>query len=145
MTHYLKIKPEYYQPLIELRKPFEIRKNDRNFKSGDIVELMEFLGFDYISACRNAYDHDCEGWEEIADIPEYGEEEAIDICNCGRSYCGAYYKGKYSGRICKIQIKEVFDLAEAGLENYVAFTFDILEVKEQELYTLAESAEEVEE
>ena len=42
MTHYLKIKRAYFAPLIAHRKPFEIRKNDRNFKVGDRIELKEY-------------------------------------------------------------------------------------------------------
>ena len=42
MIHALKILPEFYQAVIDERKPFEIRKNDRNFQSGDNVVLMEW-------------------------------------------------------------------------------------------------------
>lgn len=38
----LKIAPEYFQPLIEGRKPFEIRYNDRNYQVGDKVLLREY-------------------------------------------------------------------------------------------------------
>lgn len=140
MTHYLKIKRAYFEPLINHRKPFEIRKNDRNFKVGDIVVLNELISKSYVEACK-IY-HACEAWEEIENIPEYGEDEAIDICGRKRSYCGEYYRCTYSGCSCKVQIKEIFDLAEAGLKNYVAFTFDILEVKTEQLFHLAEEVTE---
>ncbi len=42
MTHRLKILPEFYQAVIDGRKPFEIRNNDRNFKSGDDIILNEW-------------------------------------------------------------------------------------------------------
>lgn len=42
MIHDLKILPEYYRAVIERRKTFEVRKNDRNFKVGDRVNLMEY-------------------------------------------------------------------------------------------------------
>lgn len=42
MTHELKILPEYYRAVIERRKTFEVRKNDRNFKVGDKIRLREF-------------------------------------------------------------------------------------------------------
>lgn len=34
--------PEYYQAVVERRKTFEVRKNDRNFTVGDGVCLREF-------------------------------------------------------------------------------------------------------
>ena len=34
MTHELKTYPKYFQETIEGNKPFEIRKNDRNFQVG---------------------------------------------------------------------------------------------------------------
>lgn len=41
LEHKLKIKQEYFEPVIQGKKRFEIRKNDRNFKVGDIVVLEE--------------------------------------------------------------------------------------------------------
>lgn len=42
MIHELKINPEYFKSVISGAKPFEIRRNDRNFKVGDFVALNEF-------------------------------------------------------------------------------------------------------
>ena len=42
MIHQLKTWPAYYQMIIEDKKTFEVRKNDRNFKEGDYLILMEF-------------------------------------------------------------------------------------------------------
>lgn len=42
MKHQLKILPEYYEQVIEGNKTFEIRKNDRNFRSGDMLHLREW-------------------------------------------------------------------------------------------------------
>ncbi|AYV20470.1 DUF3850 domain-containing protein [Vibrio mediterranei] len=39
--HRLKIKPEYLISIIEGNKTFEIRKNDRDFKVGDRVCLVD--------------------------------------------------------------------------------------------------------
>ena len=44
MTHNLKIKEEYYTAVLEGKKRFEIRKNDRGFQIGDIVSLNEVVG-----------------------------------------------------------------------------------------------------
>lgn len=45
--HKLKIKPAFYHLVITGQKNFELRKNDRNFKVGDIVELHEWNGKDF--------------------------------------------------------------------------------------------------
>jgi ASC-1-like (ASCH) protein len=42
MIHELKIIPEYFQAIWDGKKPFEVRKNDRNYQVGDTVQLNEF-------------------------------------------------------------------------------------------------------
>lgn len=42
-VHDLKIWPEYFEEVISGRKPFEIRKNDRNYRKGDILLLREWV------------------------------------------------------------------------------------------------------
>ena len=42
MLHELKIKPEYYDAVVNGIKTFEIRKNDRNYAVGDTLLLKEF-------------------------------------------------------------------------------------------------------
>lgn len=42
MIHELKIKPKFFQDIINGIKNFEIRKNDRMFRIGDILVLSEF-------------------------------------------------------------------------------------------------------
>lgn len=39
--HYLKCETEYYQLVESGVKNFELRKNDRDFKRGDIIHLKE--------------------------------------------------------------------------------------------------------
>lgn len=41
-THELKCWPEFFQAIVDGRKPFDARKNDRDFKSGDEIILKEF-------------------------------------------------------------------------------------------------------
>lgn len=41
-THYLKCHPIYFMMVSKGEKPFEIRKNDRNFQVGDKVVLCEW-------------------------------------------------------------------------------------------------------
>jgi hypothetical protein len=42
MTHALKCWPEYYAPIEKGDKLFELRKDDRPFKTGDTVILQEY-------------------------------------------------------------------------------------------------------
>lgn len=40
--HKLKTWPEYFLAVCQLKKQFEIRKNDRDFKVGDTLMLQEY-------------------------------------------------------------------------------------------------------
>lgn len=40
-VHELKIKPPNFQAILDGRKSFEIRRNDRNYKEGDILIFRE--------------------------------------------------------------------------------------------------------
>ncbi len=42
MNHELKTWPPYYQAIIDGKKRFEIRKNDRCFSVGDVLRLREY-------------------------------------------------------------------------------------------------------
>lgn len=42
--HFLKILPEYFKLVVEGKKKFELRRNDRDFKVGDMIILCEFDG-----------------------------------------------------------------------------------------------------
>ncbi len=42
MHHELKILPPYFEAVIDGRKTFEIRKDDRGFQAGDTVTLLEY-------------------------------------------------------------------------------------------------------
>jgi hypothetical protein len=47
-VHEMKIAPKYHKAVIQGIKTFEIRKNDRNFKEGDIIILKPWLDGKYI-------------------------------------------------------------------------------------------------
>ena len=64
--HSLKILPEYFQAILSGKKKFEIRKNDRDYKAGDILLLNEWNGekftgntlskkVTYILGCESGY------------------------------------------------------------------------------------------
>lgn len=121
MTHHLKIKPEYFQAVIDGKKPFEIRYNDRNFQTGDKVILEEYLGKEIIPQCADIWKVDI--------IDEFGERFCRDGCTRGGK-CSEYIEHKYTGQHCLIRIKDIFNLDNPGkdLIGYVAFTFDILAI-----------------
>ena len=49
MVHELKIAPNYFEKVVSKEKSFEVRCNDRNFKVGDILKLMEYVDGSYTS------------------------------------------------------------------------------------------------
>jgi hypothetical protein len=46
-SHTLKTLPDYFRAVESGEKTFEIRKNDRDFKVGDILVLEEWTGADF--------------------------------------------------------------------------------------------------
>lgn len=42
MIHALKILPSYFEDVVSGKKTFEIRKNDRDYKVGDLLALNEY-------------------------------------------------------------------------------------------------------
>ncbi len=128
MAHYLKTLPEYFQPVIDGKKQFEIRNaTDRIFKVGDNCVLQEYLGYKDIPACPDRF-MCSKGWhrdnDEEGDYFELPEE-------CEGKTCDAYRKELYSGREVLIKIKDIFDLAAAGFAGCVAFTFEIIQIRER--------------
>jgi hypothetical protein len=43
MKHYLKIESTYFESVLCGEKPFEIRRNDRDFQGGDTIILREVV------------------------------------------------------------------------------------------------------
>ena len=41
VTHQIKLKAEFFDDAVAGRKSFELRKNDRNYKEGDMLEMEE--------------------------------------------------------------------------------------------------------
>lgn len=55
MIHELKIQKEYFEQVISNRKTFEVRKNDRNYKVGDLLALNEIEDGKYTNRCCLVY------------------------------------------------------------------------------------------
>ena len=49
--HELKILPQYFEKVLDGTKKFELRKNDRNYKIGDLIRLYEYDGKKYTGRC----------------------------------------------------------------------------------------------
>ena len=73
--HVLKIQPKYFKEVLNHRKNFEIRKDDRNYQVGDLIELREYENGAYtgrkISNLLIEY--------ILRDCPEYGLQEGYCI------------------------------------------------------------------
>ena len=96
MIHELKIFPEYFDAVISGKKTFEIRKDDRPFKVGDLLALNEYDGqrytgnsclvyIDYILA---AADYVREGMVVMSIKPCYVERSVspYNAARMGRDY-----------------------------------------------------------
>lgn len=55
IVHQLKIAPEYYEAQARGLKNFEIRKNDRNYHTGDYLTLREWDGENYTGRWLQVY------------------------------------------------------------------------------------------
>lgn len=62
-THELKCWPEYFDAVADGRKAFEVRRNDRDFRKGDELHLLEWLPI-----TQQYTGFDC--WVEVTDIWE---------------------------------------------------------------------------
>jgi len=99
MVHDLKTWPLYFAAVSSGKKTFEIRKNDRDFKVGDILILKEFI------PCKQ-----CDGGGRVMIDPP-----SFDKC------CDAPH-GKYTGRIIRVKVRYCFD--SFGLDDgYIAMSF----------------------
>lgn len=67
MYHELKCLPQYFQPLVDSAKMFEVRQNDRPFRVGDILVINE-----YVPESLDPYDdtvlrNKTDDWREVKD------------------------------------------------------------------------------
>ncbi|WP_270280858.1 DUF3850 domain-containing protein [Enterococcus faecalis] len=68
--HELKILPEYFEAIVSGNKRFEIRKNDRNYKKGDILRLNEYQDGQYTGDVHVA---------EITYITDYAQQDGYVV------------------------------------------------------------------
>lgn len=71
MQHILKIQPEYFQAVLDRKKTFEIRLNDRDYKVGDSIILKEF-DYNYGFTGRNLR-------KTISYISDYAQKENMIV------------------------------------------------------------------
>jgi hypothetical protein len=60
-THTLKVEPPYFEALVSGAKTFEVRKNDRAFQRGDVLELREWHP-DQTNTARPCTIEGCDYW-----------------------------------------------------------------------------------
>lgn len=120
MIHHLKTLPDYFQAVVDERKPFEIRENDRNFKIGDLVILEEFIKTEHVPQCSHYQEYINNYDEEYDECVHNGCKECKERCE----KCHDFINHIYTGRTCTVIIKDIFDISFL-LPNYVAFTFTI--------------------
>ena len=76
-THELKTWPEYFEAIIDGRKPFELREDDRDFEVGDRLHLREY---DSREPGPNGYSYTGrEAWALVTYILRGGEHCGLSI------------------------------------------------------------------
>lgn len=73
--HELKIMPQYFEEVVSGRKCFELRKNDRDYKVGDQIKLLEYENGEYTGREAGLYLIRY----ILKDCPEYGLKKGYCI------------------------------------------------------------------
>jgi hypothetical protein len=68
LLHELKTWPQYFQAVADGKKPFEIRRNDRDFQVGDLLHLREWYPQEQKYSGR-------ELWKRIDYITDWAQQE----------------------------------------------------------------------
>lgn len=95
MIHALKTTPKYFEDVISGKKPFEVRRNDRDFREGDFAALNEYDP-DSTAAERDRYTGRSALFRisYVLDSPEYCKEGYVVL---GLETCSVVPSGA-SGR-----------------------------------------------
>ena len=100
--HELKIWPNEFKDTCSGKKTFEVRKNDRCFKIGDMLILREFV------PCK-----ECSGYGRVADHTDF-----ID-CTCKEPH------GKYTGKKIHAVVKYILNGGQFGIhKDYVVMSIN---------------------
>lgn len=110
MNHILKITPNHFEEVLNDRKTFEVRKNDRNFAIGDTVELKEFLDYEAFPECSYIVG------------PCSVRHSKGESCPLNRECCESYLAPIYTQRSVKVIITDIFDISDV-IPECVAFNF----------------------
>jgi hypothetical protein len=100
LKHDLKTWPEYFQAIVSHQKNFELRYNDRDYKAGDVLCLLEF------DPCKG-----CRGKGRVSSLGYLQEIPPCPDCN------GA--GGKYTGRTSTHVVMYMMSGHEALRSGYV--------------------------
>jgi hypothetical protein len=74
MKHKLKILPQYFNEVLNENKTFELRKDDRDYKVGDVIILLEFdCGIHTGRKCNRTILY------ILRDVEQYGLKEGFVI------------------------------------------------------------------
>tara|TARA_R110000851_G_scaffold44625_1_gene109566 strand:- start:1195 stop:1431 length:237 start_codon:yes stop_codon:yes gene_type:complete len=74
MEHTLKILPQYFEEVWDGNKTFELRKDDRDYKVGDTLRLLEFDYGNYTGReCNRTI------WYILRDCEKYGLKKGFVI------------------------------------------------------------------
>lgn len=127
MTHKLKIKEKYLIAILNRKKTFEIRKNDRDFKVGDeILFTVVETGEEFPQKYTISY--------VLKDCPEYGLMDGYAILGIRDEYDDAtYLLGDYILENCGITLIKthhrpspnlIFDTYEVKMKRPETFEVD---------------------
>ena len=73
--HTLKIQPRFYSAVMKGDKTFELRKNDRDFLTFDLIHFVDVNGEDFINEPNNVY----QITYVLKDVEEYGLDKTYCI------------------------------------------------------------------
>lgn len=105
--HILKIKEEYYRDAIADEKTFELRKNDRDYKVGDLIHFVDVNGYDFGYYKDNVF--------RIEYILKDGLEYGLD-----KDYC--IFRG-----VRVMSLEEIINLLKISGKNTKRQVVDMLE------------------
>jgi hypothetical protein len=78
MKHKLNILPEYFKEVLNENKTFELRKDNIDYKIGDVIELFEFDGEVYTGQkCEKKISY------ILRNVDQYGLKEGFVILAIG--------------------------------------------------------------